>query len=252
MEKKGLSMKRILSILVSLVFLAPVFAQDIADATIRFLDIPLDVSPVVFAHKLEGKGFSPVMNRAGEYEYWEGVFNGENVKVFFDDFRGQVYMVLVEFPSRNMTDAKNEYNQLLGFLNSNEKYLPLGLYTEIPELEDIGRSIRKGEDYMKKYGYISPGFCSPEESAFLREFVERHMIMSPEEKKDFFNRLASTLWDGFPEDLSDERVQEFLRQLNMVEDGQLALSIHKEGMKYHVMLAYLNKRNAPIADGRDL
>lgn len=245
-------MKRtILSVLVLLLSLSGL-AQKTSDTAIRFLDIPVDGSPYTFAAKLESHDFTVKKNINGEINYWEGQFNREKCKVIFDSFRGKVYFVVVEFPARNHKAVKEEYNRLLVSLNNSDKYLPNDLYTEIPKDEDIRVSIRNGNTYKASFNYLCPDYFTSSESQFLHRLGYRMMSSAPEDQEEIQEQLKVFFSEYLSENASLEFISEFLKKMESIVYGELILSIEKTGFSYHVLLGYLNDRNAPSNDGRDL
>lgn len=245
-------MKKLLLSVISFLFTFLALAQGGTETAIRFLDIPVDGSASTFAIRLAGKGFSPVKDMNGNYKFWRGEFNGEDVKLYFDSFRGKVYIVLVEFPGKTYKAVKEDYNRMLLSLKDNSKYLPIDLYNVIPEDEDIRSSFRKGNKYMARFAYMSPDYFSHEEAKMLQYFGNKVMSMEPEEQDGFLKALETMLSASLPENATPAEIDNILRKLESLAYGKLGLSLDKKGFLYHVMLLYLNEKNAPSNDGRDL
>ena len=245
-------MKRIILCISLMLFTLASYGQKPSETAIRFLDIPVDGSFRSFANQIERKGFEPVRNYKGQYEYWKVSFNGENVKLYFDEFRDKVYVVFVEFPLMNHKKVKEEYNRIFCLVNDNNKYLPNGLYESIPAEEDIRPIVSKGDKYMVKYAYMSPDHFSYEEAMMLRRIGKKIMTMDPEESESFMEAFKNYMNEVIPENASLEYIESFLKKLESIAYGQLTLWIRKKGFAYQVVMGYINDKNAPSSDGRDL
>lgn len=246
-------MKRIVLFLATFLFSFTLMAQREQEGVIRFLDIPVDGSAYDFARQLKNKDFYPAKNSRGELEYWKGPFNGEDVQLYFDTFRSNLYIVIVAFPKGNKMNVKAQYNQLLNSLLDKDKYLPEDVYEEIPDNVDIGRAIREGNNFKADFLYLSPELFSWQEREMIQRLGKNMMALeSEEEQRALAEQFASAMSEALGENASLEDISLMLTRMASIVYGRINLCIQKTGLSYQVMLSYVNHKNAPSNNGSDL
>ena len=104
---------------------------------LTFMGIPIDGSKEQMVGRLKEKGFSGYSWN----EYLEGIFNGENVRVFIGTNHGIVDRIKVVFPHTEERLNKVKYNTLISRFARNPKYTELRENKVIPEDEDISYEI---------------------------------------------------------------------------------------------------------------
>ena len=125
-------MKKLFSIVLMMFCALTISAQ--TDVT-TFLGIPVDGFKADMRKKLIAKGFTPETFK-GE-EYFEGEFNGYDVRVYIVTNNNKVYRLMVADRSHvNEAQIKVRFNNLCHQFEKNERYFTLKDFT-IPEEEDI-------------------------------------------------------------------------------------------------------------------
>lgn len=116
-------MKRLLFILVcSLVFCAS-YSQGLGEPLkkdiTQFMGIPIDGSVSLMTDRLKDKGFVPFD------EGLFGLFNGENVLINMNEYKGKVWRVFVVFPLMDSYSVKSKYNTLSQEFQSKSNYIKI-------------------------------------------------------------------------------------------------------------------------------
>lgn len=117
-------MKKVLTIIALLFCFIAVFAQK--DVT-TFLGIPVDGYVPEMRRNLISKGFKAV--KVLDQEYFEGEFNGTNVRVHIVTNNNKVYRIMLrdETP-RNEANIKIRFNRLVSQFENNKRYVALDNY----------------------------------------------------------------------------------------------------------------------------
>lgn len=159
-------MRKFLTLLAMIAISASVFAQK---EVTQFMGIPVDGSPTEMIKKLKAKGFTTdedamqVVKRGlidwDGPEVLTGRFNGEKVRVFLGVEKNKVWRIyLSDKDSRDETQIKIRFNNLVRQFENNDKYVPLSDEQTIADDEDISYQmtvnkkrydayfVQKGED----------------------------------------------------------------------------------------------------------
>lgn len=111
-------MKKTLLSLLVLLFALPTFAQK--DVT-TFLGIPVDGTKAEMKKKLIEKGFERKVFRGSEY--FEGEFNGREVRLYVVTNNNKVYRIMVADKNEtDETEIKIRYNRLVRQFENNKRY----------------------------------------------------------------------------------------------------------------------------------
>ena len=138
-------MRKFLTLLAMIAISASVFAQK---EVTQFMGIPVDGSPTEMIKKLKGKGFKTDEGfmrdvKRGlidwdEPEVLTGRFNGTKVRVFLGVEQNKVWRIyLADKDSRDETQIKIRFNNLVRQFENNDKYVPLSDEQTIADDEDI-------------------------------------------------------------------------------------------------------------------
>ena len=159
-------MRKFLTLLAMIAISASVFAQK---EVTKFMGIPVDGSPTEMIKKLKAKGFTTDEDfmRAVKLglidwdgpEVLTGRFNGEKVRVFLGVEKNKVWRIyLSDKDSRDETQIKIRFNNLVRQFENNDKYVPYFDEQIIADDEDISYQmtvnkkqyqavfVQKGED----------------------------------------------------------------------------------------------------------
>ena len=159
-------MRKFLTLLAMIAISASVFAQK---EVTKFMGIPVDGSPTEMIKKLKAKGFTTdedamqVVKRGlidwDGPEVLTGRFNGEKVRVFLGVEQNKVWRIyLSDKDSRDETQIKIRFNNLVRQFENNDKYIPYFDEQTIADDEDISYQmtvnkkrydayfVQKGED----------------------------------------------------------------------------------------------------------
>ena len=100
-----------------------------------FLGIPVDGFKSDMKQKLVKKGFVP--KKVGTNEFLEGEFNGTDVQVFIATNNNKVYRIMLcDAETRNETNIKIRFNNLVSQFENNKRYSTYGNHT-LSDEEDI-------------------------------------------------------------------------------------------------------------------
>lgn len=166
--KNNREMRKFLTLLAMIAISASVFAQK---EVTKFMGIPVDGSPTEMIKKLKAKGFTTdedamqVVKRGlidwDGPEVLTGRFNGEKVRVFLGVEKNKVWRIyLSDKDSRDETQIKIRFNNLVRQFENNDKYIPYFDEQTIADDEDISYQmtvnkkrydayfVQKGEDGM--------------------------------------------------------------------------------------------------------
>ena len=137
-----------------------------AQSVTKFLGIPVDGTEYAFKNKLKAKGFKTLRYAT---DALEGEFNGEEVYVSVQTKSGKVWrVVLIDKLSRNETQIKIRFNNLLDQFFRNKKYIsnPENIY--ITDSERIGYEI-----LINKKQYEGSFFQKDEEESSIEDSLNR-------------------------------------------------------------------------------
>lgn len=129
-------MKRILLFYIMAITAISMSAQN--DVT-TFLGIPVDGFKSDMKQKLVKKGFVP--KKVGTNEFLEGEFNGTDVQVFIATNNNKVYRIMLcDAETRNETNIKIRFNNLVRQFENNKRYVSFKKYT-LSDEENISYEI---------------------------------------------------------------------------------------------------------------
>ena len=196
---------------------------------LKFLGIPIDGSKEQMYNRLKEKGFSGY----SWDEYLEGIFNGENVRVYIGTNHGIVDRIKVIYPSTDKRITKVKYNTLLSRFGRNSKYTELRENREISEKEGVAYEI-VFEDKIYDAMY----------------FVLRQGVDATSWKEDF-NREYKLRYKRPLSELTQEEVEEVLFCLpQRIPDAVSGVVWFTLQSSNQIVLYYDNFKNRPR--GEDL
>lgn len=140
-----MKMRKFLTLLAIIAISASTFAQK---EVTKFMGIPVDGSPTEMIKKLKTKGFTTYKDFMQDvklgYIDWDGPevligrFNGEKVGVCLSVEQNKVWRIyLVDKDSRDETNIKLRFNNLVRQFEDNGKYIPYFEEQTIADDEDI-------------------------------------------------------------------------------------------------------------------
>lgn len=227
-------MKKIL--LLAFLFVS-LFASAQKDVT-TFLGIPVDGTKAAMKQKLIEKGFTP--QKIQNNEFFEGEFNGAEVRVFIATNNNKVYRIMLCDVNRvNEAQIKIRFNRLVDQFLNNKRY---GVLTDptIPESENIGYEMAvKNKRYDASF-YQLPDLQKMDTLAMGKMVVEELLEKYTEEQ------LANPT-----EEIIKERDKISLKKgLEYLEKKHVWFIIVRELNEYYIAMYYDNEYNH--ANGEDL
>ena len=171
-------MRKFITLIAMIVLAAGLHAQK--DVT-KFLGIPVDGTKSEMIQKLKAKGFT--YNQ--KYDIMEGEFNGEKVNIAIATNNNKVWRIMVvDQTSRNETQIRIRFNNLLSQFENNSKYASYQSNAMIEENEDIGYGIT-----VKKKQYEADFFQKQADGSINGKNVVWFMI-----SKHFYSNYCITLF----------------------------------------------------------
>lgn len=165
-------MKRLLFIVLAMIATITSFAQQ-KDVT-SFLGIPVDGTVLSMKQKLVSKGFVP--KKVGTNEFFEGEFNGTDVRVFIVTNNNKVYRIMV---ADNFTvdeaQIKIRFNNLVSQFENNKRYFPLDKYT-LSDEENISYEMTVNKKNYDAYFYQVPDMKEIADTLALQEKVRNELL----------------------------------------------------------------------------
>ena len=157
-------MRKFLTLLAMIAISASVFAQK---EVTKFMGIPVDGSPTEMIKKLKAKGFTTdedVMRDVKQGlidldgpEVLTGRFNGEYVRLYLNVGTNNVWRIsLVDKNSRDETQIKIRFNNLVRQFENNDKYVPLSDEQTIADDEDISYQMTVNKKQYQA-GFVQKG-----------------------------------------------------------------------------------------------
>ena len=136
------------------------------ESVLKFLGIPVDGTVENMKKALADKGFGPHFM----FNYWVGIFDGENVALYINENHNKVDKISVNFHMRtDDNEIQVKYNTLLSRFDRNSKYVSI-----VPRepLED--RYISRSDNHDAVYFFLHPK-ANPEQwrQDFLTEYQTR-------------------------------------------------------------------------------
>lgn len=242
-------MKKLFSIVLMMFCALTISAQ--TDVT-TFLGIPVDGFKADMRKKLIAKGFTP-KTVEGE-EFFEGEFNGYDVRVYIVTNNNKVWRIMVADKNRiNETDIKIRFNKLVRQFDNNERY--------IYPLETVAEAI-------EKIGSNEEGvYIIPDEDDISYEMLVNnkryqavfHQVMDkskkdaiPVSEEQIMNLLKASEVEN-PTDEQKKMAEDLIRfsiYRPLEEKKSVWFMICKDGGEYYISMYYDNKYNE--ANGEDL
>ena len=157
-------MRKFLTLLAMIAISASVFAQK---EVTKFMGIPVDGSPTEMIKKLKAKGFTTdedamqavkqgLIDLDGP-EVLTGRFNGEKVRVFLGVEQNKVWRIyLSDKDSRDETQIKIRFNNLVRQFENNDKYIPYFDEQTIADDEDISYQMTVNKKQYQA-GFVQKG-----------------------------------------------------------------------------------------------
>ena len=157
-------MRKFLTLLAMIAISASVFAQK---EVTKFMGIPVDGSPTEMIKKLKAKGFTTdedamqavkqgLIDLDGP-EVLTGRFNGEYVRLYLNVGTNNVWRIsLVDKDSRDETQIKIRFNNLVRQFENNDKYIPYFDEQTIADDEDISYQMTVNKKQYQA-GFVQKG-----------------------------------------------------------------------------------------------
>ena len=142
-------MRKFITLIAMIVLAVGLHAQN---EVTKFLGIPVDGTKSEMIQKLKAKGFT--YNQ--KYDIMEGEFNGEKVLIAIATNNNKVWRIMVvDQTSRNETQIRIRFNNLLSQFENNSKYASYQSNAMIEENENIsyGITVKKKQyeaDFFQK------------------------------------------------------------------------------------------------------
>lgn len=200
------------------------------ETALKFMGIPITGSKADFAEALKTKGFKAYFND----EPLEGIFNGENVKVYISTNHDVVDRIKVYYPAiSEENNTRIKYNTLLARFNRNAKYVSLAPRQEIPADERLYWKLNENTKYYDvAFFYLYPD-------------------TTPETWKQEFNEAYGKRYKKPVETLSYEELEEVLLSLPTKVTAQISGIVWFTLVSTHtIVINYDNLKNRPR--GEDL
>ena len=229
-------MKRILLFYIMAITAISMSAQN--DVT-TFLGIPVDGFKSDMNQKLVKKGLVP--KKVGTNEFLEGEFNGTDVQVFIATNNNKVYRIMLcDAETRNETNIKIRFNNLVRQFENNKRYVSLKKYT-LSDEENISYEIS-----VNKKNYDAIFYQLPD--------MEKIDTLAMQEK--IRNQLLSRFTVEEIKNLSEEIKKKEMEQMAIKNTMDLLsmkpvwFRICESYGEYYISMYYDNEYNH--ANGEDL
>lgn len=228
-------MKRIFTILIVIVYTFSAYAQ--GDVT-TFLGIPVDGFKADMRKQLISKGFTP--KQLDNQEYFEGEFNGTDVRAFIVTNNNKVYRIMLsDVNHQSEANIKIRFNKLVSQFENNKRYTALDNYT-ISEDEDISYEMLVHNKNYDAIFYQKPNIDKVD-SLYIYDQVRKEMI-----DKYTVEQLQN------PTEEMIKEIQEFIPKigLDMFFKKPVWFRICELHGEYYITMYYDNEYNQ--ANGEDL
>ena len=219
-------------------------AQTSVDGTLKFLGIPVEGAKQDVISQLKAKGFQYFSHN----DCLVGQFNGHDVELHVITNHGNVYRIVVEYPSVSYeSQIINEYNALLGQFEKNRKYVSPRKHKRILETEHIAYEMSaNNKQYGAGYYYISPDLFSEDEIERIHQVMDDLKGMSMDEIEKQGDEIASSLMIV---ETPDEATT-FMKKWKTIMEGRVWFEIGGKAGDFRIAIFYDNAKNQP--DGEDL
>ena len=204
-----------------------------------FLGIPVDGFKSEMKQKLVSKGFVP--KKVGTNEFLEGEFNGTDVQVFIATNNNKVYRIMLcDAETRNETNIKIRFNNLVRQFENNKRYVSLKKYT-LSDEENISYEISVNKKNYDAIFYQLPN-------------MEKIDTLAMQEK--IRNQLLSRFTVEEIKNLSEEIKKKEMEQMAIKNTMDLLsmkpvwFRICESYGEYYISMYYENEYNH--ANGEDL
>lgn len=236
-------MKKLLCVIIALLYAATMQAQEEQKDVTKFLGIPVDGYKPAMIEKLKAKGFTPTI---ADKDILEGEFNGTDVNVCIVTNNNKVYRImLADKNNRGETDIKIRFNNLCRQFGNNPKYRPMTDKEQtIPDDEHLSYEITVNK---KRY-----------EAGFYQISQLDTVAIYNESKQSLLSKYTQEQLDNPTEEISTKIQKAYITNKAMY-DFQNILTAHNKSVwfmisefagKYYICMYYDNKYNQ--ADGEDL
>lgn len=202
---------------------------DTDETALKFVGVPIGGSREEMVAALKDKGFNMYYDGS-----LDGMFNGENVKVYISTNHDIVDRIQVEYPyCSEDNDIRVKYNVLLSRFGRNAKYVCINPRADVPANESIYRKLDENTKYYDAvYFYLHP-------EVNAKDWVE-------EFRQEYLRRYKKPL-----QGLSYEEMEEALFCLPMRVSGSVSGVVWFTIVDTsHIEINYINFKNRPR--GEDL
>lgn len=158
-------MKRILTCWIMAILTIVAYAQK--DVT-TFLGIPVDGSKSEMKQKLIAKGYVPKTVEGNEF--FEGEFNGTDVRIYIATNNNKVYRIMVcDKNTHSEADIKIRFNRLVDQFKNNKRYTALEDYT-LSESDNISYEMTVNKKNFEATFYQIPDMEKADTLAIQEQF----------------------------------------------------------------------------------
>ena len=217
-------------------FAVAMYAQK--DVT-TFLGIPVDGQKAEMRKKLIAKGYTP--KKAGEYEYFEGEFNGTDVHIYIGTNNNKVYRIML-CDARTQSEAgiKIRFNRLVSQFENNKRYTSLDEDYTLPESEDISYEMMVNKKNYQAMFYQVPDMEKVDTLALVEKI-----------NSELLQKFSKEQIEKPSEEVSEEVVSITRRLgMDMLFMKPVWFRICEDYGKYYITMYYDNEYNH--ANGEEL
>ena len=229
-------MKRFLCVVIALVCVTTLQAQEEEKDVTKFLGIPVDGYKPAMIEKLKAKGFTPAII-AGK-DLLEGEFNGTNVLLFINTNNYKVCgITLMDKYTLDESTIKIRFNRLCEQFENNPKYIPRTKPNKeqtIPDDEHLSYEMAvNNKDYAAFYSQVPDSVTKEQALGYLtgpEDMTGPIGELSPEKAVEHYSNLRNCVM--------------------AFENKTVGFMILESAGKYRICMFYENRYND--ANGEDL
>lgn len=228
-------MKRILICLIMAIVVVSVYAQK--DIT-TFLGIPIDGTKSEMKQKLIAKGYVP--NKIGNDEYFEGEFNGTDVRLYIGTNNNKVFRIMLcDVNTQSEAGIKIRFNRLVEQFKNNKRYTALEDYT-LSESEDISYEMNVNNKNFDALFYQVPDI----------EKVDT-LAMQEQIRNELLQKYSPEQLENPTEEINQEVINIAWKMgVDMLFKKPVWFRIYEHFGEYYITMFYDNEYNH--ANGEDL
>lgn len=233
-------MKRLILILMTacITLMPTAYAQ--APSTFKFLGIPVDGPRSDMIMNLNQKGFT--YNQKDDM--LTGRFNGINSNIFISENNGRVDRIMVcDEDTSDASQIRIRFNNLIGQLRANGKYIEIHENEFIPEGENIQYEMSLHNKVYDATFYLDPTYDWKEEDIERFKQTLTYELQRRLERGEFGDNPTETMMKEWLLAALTYRIEEMIT-------GCVWIRIQEFKGRYFISIYYDNLRNRP--NGEDL